>query len=114
MTPHVIFDESVFPYTFVSTVSSSPSHSSPLSPPSDSLHNVVLPACFTSSSIISTAASFDTLPSPTIPQTLSGLDFATQFSLPKDPDFHPKNLYVVLPPSPMNLHTMITRSKDGI
>jgi hypothetical protein len=63
---------------------------------------------------ISTAASLDTLPSPTISQTLSGLDSATQFSLPEDLDFHLENLCVVLPLSPMNLHLMTTRSKNGI
>ena len=114
MTRHVIFDESVFPYTSVPTVSSSPSHSSPIIPPSISLHNVVLPACSTSSSTMSPAASLDTLPSPIISSTLSGLDSATQFSLPEDPDFHPVNLCVVLPLSPMNLYPMTTRSKNGI
>jgi len=114
VTRHVIFDESVFPYTYVSTASSSPSHSSPLVPPSISLHNAVLPACSTSSSTMSPAVSLDTLPSPIISSIRSGLDSATQLSPPEDPDFHPENLCVVLPLSPMNLHPMTTRSKNGI
>jgi hypothetical protein len=36
--------------------------------------------------------------------------FVTRF----DPDFQPENLCVVLPLSPMNLHPMTTRSKNGI
>jgi len=74
VTRHVIFDESVFPYTSVSTAFSSPSHSSPLVPPSISLHNAVLLACSTSSSTMSPAVSLDTLPSPLISSIRSGLD----------------------------------------
>nr|TKS15173.1 hypothetical protein D5086_0000036020 [Populus alba] len=38
----------------------------------------------------------------------------TQSPLPVDPDFQPENLCVVLPLSPLNLHPMTTRSKNGI
>nr|TKR90450.1 hypothetical protein D5086_0000233250 [Populus alba] len=99
------------------TASSSPSHSSsakiqlhssPLVPPSISLHNVVLPVCSPSQSTMSTTATLDTLSSS------STLDPATQFSTPADPDFHQENLCVVLPLSPINLHPMTTRSKNDI
>jgi len=113
VTRHVIFDESVFPYTSMFTASSSPSHSSPLVPPSILLHNTVLPACSPSSSTMSPTVSLDTLPSPIISSTRSGLNSATQLSPPEDPDFCP-DLCVVLPLSPMNLHPMTTRSKNGI
>ena len=38
----------------------------------------------------------------------------TQSPLPVDPDFQPEDLCVVLPLSPLNLHPMTTRSKNGI
>jgi histone deacetylase 1/2 len=115
VTLHVIFDESVFLYISEPSASSpSPSHASTLVPPSISLHNAVLPACSTSSSTMSHAVSLDALSSPIISSPLSGLDSATQFSPPQDPDFHPENLCVVLPLSPMNIHPMTTRSKNGI
>jgi histone deacetylase 1/2 len=63
---------------------------------------------------MSPAASLDTLSSPIISSPLSGLDSATQFSPPEDPDFHPENLCVILPLSHMNIHPMTTRSKNGI
>jgi hypothetical protein len=63
---------------------------------------------------MSPAASLDTLSSPIISSPLSGLDSATQFSPHVDPDFHPENLCVSLPLSPMNIHPMTTRSKNGI
>jgi hypothetical protein len=103
-----------FKQYLLAKASSSPSHLSPLIPPSISLHNAVLPACSTSSSTMSPAVSLDTLPSPIISSNRSGLDSTTQLSPPEDPDFHPENLCVVLPLSPMNLHPMTTRSKNGI
>nr|TKS11508.1 hypothetical protein D5086_0000072410 [Populus alba] len=45
-------------------------------------------------------------PSPTLSPT--------QSPLPVDPDFQPEDLCVVLPLSPLNLHPMTTRSKNGI
>lgn len=58
MTWHVIFDEAVFPYTSVSLVSISYS----LSPPSISLHNIVLPIFSSSLSTFRATTSLHTLP----------------------------------------------------
>ena len=104
----------MFLYTSIPKVSPSPSRSSSLSPSFVYLYNIVLHVCSTSLSTLRTIASLDTLPSYTISQTLSSMDFATQSHLLVDPDFHHEKLCVVLPLSPMNLHSMTTRFKNGI
>nr|TKR90296.1 hypothetical protein D5086_0000234110 [Populus alba] len=72
-----------------------------------------MPIFSTSSSTPRATTSLHTLPPNPTSQTLLVLDSTTESPLPMDPDFHPKNL-TVLPLSPINLHPMTTRSKNGI
>jgi len=110
VTRYVIFDESVFPYTSVPAVSASSSTSSP----SISLHNIVLPIISSSSFPSRAPTSLHTLPPSANPQPLPVLNSTTQSPLPMDSNFQLENLCVVLPLSPMNLHPMTTRSRNGI
>ncbi|CAL8170379.1 unnamed protein product [Prunus armeniaca] len=110
VTRHVLFDETMFPFTYVHpvSISSSQSLTSSSPPPSISFTNTVL------SPIPSLSVSS---PSPPISEAAAPLNAspsATQSPLPVDPDFQPESLRVILPLPPVNLHPMTTRSKNGI
>ncbi|CAL2258842.1 unnamed protein product [Prunus armeniaca] len=122
VTRHVLFDETVFPFTSVHLVSISSSQSLPSSspPPSISFTNTVLshiPSLSISSPSPPTSEAtkpLNALPPGSLPASPSATQFATQSPLLVDPDFQPENLRVVLPLPPVNLHPMTTRSKNGI
>ncbi|CAL2258851.1 unnamed protein product [Prunus armeniaca] len=122
VTKHVLFDETVFPFTSVHPVSISSSQSLPSSspPPSISFTNTVLspiPSLSISSPSPPTFEAtepLNALPPGSLPASPFATQFATQSPLLVDPDFQPENLRVVLPLPPVNLHLMTTRSKNGI
>jgi len=90
------------------------SASSSPSLPSISLHNIVLPTVSSSSFPSYAPASLPPMSPSVTSQPQSVLNSITQSPFPMDPDFQPEHMYVVLPLSPMNLHPMTTRSKNGI
>ncbi|CAL8081400.1 unnamed protein product [Prunus armeniaca] len=127
VTRHVIFDETMFPYTSVHAVSIPPSQSpTTSSQPLISLHNTILSpvsSLHVSSSSSSTSTATESLntllPSASecllsTSQNMPILESATQSPLPVDPDFQPETLCVVLPLLVVNLHPMTTMSKNGI
>ncbi|KAI5322794.1 hypothetical protein L3X38_031866 [Prunus dulcis] len=128
VTRHVIFDETMFPYTSVHAVFVPPSQSPTTSSsrPLLSLHNTVLspisslPISSSTSSTSRAAKSLNTLLLNasdcllSTSQDMPVLESTTQSPLPVDPDFQPETLCVVLPLPAINLHPMTTRSKNGI
>jgi len=108
----------MFPYSFVLPVSPSTSSSPCLHPTVFPLISPSTPAAasqplLSSSSSSQSALSHSSSSQPTLSPPLPILS-STQSPLPIDPDFQPENLCVVLPLSPLNLHPMTTRSKNGI
>nr|TKS10210.1 hypothetical protein D5086_0000085690 [Populus alba] len=78
------------------------------SSPSVSLTNSVLPLVSPhSASLPSSSTGMSSQPSSYLPSPALS-------PLPLDPDFYPERLCVVLPLSPINIHPMTTRSKNGI
>jgi len=118
ITRHVLFDESMFPYSSVIPTSPSTSSSPCLHPTVFPLISPPTPAAasqptLSSSSSSQSALSHSSSSQPTLSPSLPILS-STQSPLPVDPDFQPEYLCVVLPLSPPNLHPMTIRSKNGI
>jgi len=112
VTRHVLFDESMFPYSSVIPTSPClhPTMFPLISPPTPAAASQ---PTLSSSSSSQSALSHSSSSQPTLSPPLPILS-STQSPLPVDLDFQPENLCVVLPLSPLNLHPMTTRFKNGI